>query len=123
MRIFQDCEGAISAALKLLQSGKASEPGTISIFEKLRAQATSSKFQTPSSKEAPTSKTGLRAVCPGICLWGLVFEILNFYGAWGLGVGVSIGGGSKTEIRPGIGNRFPGQFQRAEGHGILTQCG
>src|SRR5881396_3895147 len=27
--------------------------GAISIFEKLRTQATSSKFQTPSSKEAP----------------------------------------------------------------------
>src|SRR5439155_18638924 len=32
------------------------ERGRISIFEKLRAQATSSKFQTPSSKEAPSSK-------------------------------------------------------------------
>jgi hypothetical protein len=30
--------------------------GRISIFEKLRAQATSSKFQTPSSKEAPGPK-------------------------------------------------------------------
>src|SRR5437016_5490497 len=56
MRIFQTCEAAIRAWVMPLQSGKASEPGTISIFEKLRARATSSQFQTPSSKEAPSSK-------------------------------------------------------------------
>jgi hypothetical protein len=55
--------------------------GHFSIFETLKAQATSSKFQTPNSKlqapkkhQAPSSKkTDLRAVCPGICYWGLVF--------------------------------------------------
>ena len=59
----------------------------IPILEKLRAQATSSKFQTPSSKEAPSSKlkTDLRAVCTGICFWGLV-------------LGVSLSGGSKNEM-------------------------
>src|SRR5882672_2850758 len=56
MRIFQTCEAAIRAWVMPLQSGKASEPGRISILEKLRAQAKSSKFQTPSSKEAPSSK-------------------------------------------------------------------
>jgi len=72
----------------------------IPILEKLRAQATSSKFQTPSSKEAPSSKlkTDLRAVCTGICFWGLVFEIWNFSGAWGLVLGVSLSGGSKNEM-------------------------
>jgi len=39
----------------------------------LRSQEKSSKFQTPSSKEAPSSKPDLRAVYPGICFWGLMF--------------------------------------------------
>ena|SRR5580765_5128271 len=75
--------------------------GRILIFDKLRAQATSSKFQAPSSKEAPNSKlkTDLRAVCPGVCIWGLVFEIWNFSGVWSLEFGVSLSGGSKVEIR------------------------
>src|SRR5881296_2223169 len=103
MRIFQDCEGAISAALKLLQSGKASEPGTISIFEKLRAQATSSKFQAPSSKEAPSSKLKNRSArrLPRHLFFG--FGVLRFGTSLELGVlvlGVSLGGGSKTEMRP-----------------------
>jgi hypothetical protein len=74
------------------------EEGCISILEKLRAQAKSSKFQTPSSKEAPSSKlkNNLRAVCSGICFWGLVLENWNFSGAWGLVLGVSLSGGSKT---------------------------
>ena len=40
----------------------------ISIFEKLRTAAKNSKFKTPSSEEAPSSKlkTDLLAVCPGI---------------------------------------------------------
>src|SRR5437667_5106212 len=63
--------------------------GRTSIFEKLRTQAKSSKSQTPSSKEAPSSKTDLRAVCPGICFWGLG---LRFGTSLELGVGVSLGG-------------------------------
>jgi hypothetical protein len=49
--------------------------GRISIFEKLRAQAKRSKFQTPSSK------TDLRAVCPGACFWVLGLEIWHCSGA------------------------------------------
>src|SRR6185436_9305709 len=57
-----------------------STPGNLK--GKPRQQA--SKFQTPSSKEAqaPSSKTDLRAVCPGICFWCLSFGIL-----WSLGFG------------------------------------
>src|SRR3989442_15992021 len=86
MRIFQDCEGAISAALKLLQSGKMSEPPTISIFEKLRAQATSSKFQTPSSKEAPSSKLKTRPArrLPRHLFFG--FGVLRFGASLELGL-------------------------------------
>jgi len=75
----------------------------ISIFEKLRAQAKkapNSKLQAPKKHQTPSSKTDLRAVCPGICFWGLVFEIWNFSGAWGLVLGVSLNGGSKPEMRP-----------------------
>src|SRR5438876_9698994 len=76
--------------------------GRFSIFEKLRAQAKkapNSKLQAPKKHQAPSSKTDRRAVCPGICLRGLVFEIWNFSGAWGLGLGVSLSGGPKTEMR------------------------
>src|SRR6266496_31477 len=63
-----------------------------------KCQATSSKFQTPSSKEAPSSKPEARAVVwsleLGISLvfgaWFLVFRFWNFSGAWGLVLGVSL---------------------------------
>src|SRR5258708_315779 len=89
--------------------------GCISIFEKLRAQATSSKFQTPSSQEAPSpkhqtpsSKLAARAAVWSLELgissvfgaWFLVFRFRDFSGAWGLVLGVSLSGGSKTEMRP-----------------------
>jgi hypothetical protein len=32
--------------------------------------------------------------------WFLVFRFRNFSGAWGLVLGVSLGGGSKTGMRP-----------------------
>jgi hypothetical protein len=88
--------------------------GRISIFEKLRAQAKSSKFQTPSSKEAPgpkhqtpsaklqrRSKLEAQAVVwsleLGISLvfgaWFLVFRFRNFSGAWDLVLGVSLSRG------------------------------
>src|SRR5438876_9405948 len=82
-----------------------------SIFEKPRAKATSSKI--PSSKlqrstklqaakkhQAPSSKIRLRAGCPGIRLWGLVFGIWNFSGAWGLELGVSLSGSPRAEMFP-----------------------
>src|SRR5437667_4731664 len=64
--------------------------GRTSIFEELRDRATNSKFQPPSSREAPSSKLKNRPERPGICLWGLVFEIWNFSRAWGLVLGVSL---------------------------------
>src|SRR5205809_783762 len=47
--------------------------GHISILEKLRAQAKSSKFQTPSSREAPSSKLKNRPACrlPQHLFWGV----------------------------------------------------
>jgi len=77
----------------------------ISIFEKLRAQAKSSQFPTPSSK------TDRRAVCPGICFSGLGLEIWNFSGAWGLLLGVSLSGSSKTEKRPPLIKRHAPSLQ------------
>jgi len=64
--------------------------GGISILENLRAK--SSKFQTPSSNEAPNSKlkTDLRVVCTGICFLGLVLEIWKFSRGWALVLGVSL---------------------------------
>ena len=41
------------------------------------------RVEAPKKHQAPSSKTDLRAVCPGICFWGLVFEIWSFSGAWG----------------------------------------
>src|SRR6266446_7359021 len=78
------------------------DPGRIPIFEKLRAQAKSSKFQTPSSKEAPSSKLKNRPArrLPRHLIWGLVFEIWSFTGAWGLVPGVSLRDGSKTKMCP-----------------------
>src|SRR5438128_9643268 len=68
------------------------DPGRVPIFEKLRAQAKSSKFQTPSSNETPSSKLKNRPArrSPRHLIWGLVFEIWNFSGAWGLLLGVSL---------------------------------
>jgi len=59
--------------------------GRISIFEKLRAQATSSPFQTPSSKEAPNSKLRNRPArrWPPHLFLGFGVWDLNFSGAWG----------------------------------------
>src|SRR5216117_1796615 len=63
----------------------------ISIFEKPRAQATSSKFQTPSSKEAPSSKLKNRAArrLPRHLFLG--FVVLRFGTSLELGVGVRCG--------------------------------
>src|SRR6266487_1849340 len=59
--------------------------GRISIFEELRAQAKSSKFQTPNSKEGPSSKIKNRPArrLPRHLFLG--FEMLNFSGACGFG--------------------------------------
>src|SRR2546428_13021490 len=46
------------------------------------------KLQAPKNYQAPRSKTGLRAIGPGICFWVLGFEIWNFSGAWRLVFGV-----------------------------------
>ena len=61
-------------------------PADISVFGKQRAQTTNSKFQTPSSKEAPN--TSLPAFATASIL-GLGFEIWNFSGAWGFVLRVS----------------------------------
>src|SRR5213594_1975423 len=76
--------------------------------EKLKAQAKSTKFQTPNSKEASSSKLEARAAVwsleLGISLvfgaWFLVFRFRDFSGAWGLVLGVSLSGSSKTEMIP-----------------------
>src|SRR6266566_7285552 len=60
--------------------------GRISIFEKLRAQATSSKSQTPSSKESPSSKLKnrpARRLPRHLFLW---FGVLRFGTSLELGV-------------------------------------
>src|SRR5216117_2476549 len=70
------------------------EEGRIPIFEKLRAQAKSSRFQTPSSKEAPGPQTPssklqrsskLQARSAGR---GLVLGTWDFFGVWSLVFGV-----------------------------------
>src|SRR5713101_5279069 len=74
----------------------------ISIFEKMKAQAKSSKFQTPNSKlQRSTRHQTQKASCApfaGVCFGGSGLEIWNFSGAWALVLGVSLGGGSKTEM-------------------------
>jgi len=40
--------------------------------------------------------------------FGLLFEIWNFSGAWGLVLVVSLGSGSKTEMHPQIGSLASG---------------
>ena len=65
--------------------------GPSQIFEKLlRAPARSSQFQTPSSKQAPSSKLKKRPArrCPGICVFGVWCLILGTsleLGVWSLG--------------------------------------
>src|SRR5436190_12585170 len=54
----------------------------------------------PSAKEAPSTKTDMRADCSGLSFWGLVFEIWTFSGALGLVLEVSLGGGSKNRGAP-----------------------
>src|SRR5439155_16442347 len=71
------------APFDLLAAGGTLSRG-LSIFEKPRAQATSSKFQTPKKHQAPSSKTDPRAVCPGIiCFW---VQCLRFGTSLELGV-------------------------------------
>src|SRR5438034_4836886 len=72
-----------------------------------RSQTPNTKLQTP---ENPRSKLEARAAVwsleSGISLvfgaWFLVFRFRNFSGAWGWVPGVSLSGGSKTELRPWI---------------------
>jgi len=56
------------------------------------------KLQAPKKHQAPSSKTNLRAVGLGICFSGLVFEIWNFSGGWGLVLGVSPSGGPPEHL-------------------------
>src|SRR6059036_364229 len=71
-------------------------------------KAPNTKYQTPKKLQAPSSKLEARAAVwsleLGISLvfaaWFLVFRFGDFSGAWGLVLGVSPGGGSKTEMRP-----------------------
>ena len=62
-----------------------------SIFENLRAQVTSSKFQAPNCNEAPSSKlknqNQLARGLPRHLFLGLVFEMWNFL--WSLEFGAS----------------------------------
>jgi hypothetical protein len=60
------------------------------------------KFKLPRSTkhQAPSSTTGLPPFAPASVLGVWCFEIWNFSGTWGLVLGVSRGGGSKTEMRP-----------------------
>src|SRR5437667_3539892 len=81
-------------------------------------QPTSSKFQTPNSREAPSSKLEARAAVwsleLGISLvfgaWFLVFQFRDFSGAWCLVLGVSLGGGSKIEMPNTYEGRARGAF-------------
>jgi hypothetical protein len=67
-------------------------------------QVPSSKHQTPNTREAPSSKLEARAVVwsleLGISLvfgaWCLVFQFWNFSGAWGLVLGVLLGGANSA---------------------------
>jgi hypothetical protein len=63
-----------------------------------QAQATSSKFQTPSSKEATSSKLKNRLARRLPRHLFLVFEIWNCFGAWGLALGVSLAGGLTSSV-------------------------
>src|SRR2546426_12476058 len=63
-----------------------------------RQEAANSKLQAPKKLQAPSSKTNLRAVGLGICSSGLVFEIWNFSGGWGLVLGVSPSGGPPEHL-------------------------
>src|SRR5256885_1527989 len=73
----------------------------------MKHQVPNTKHQAPNSREAPSSKLEARAAVwsleLGISLvfgaWFLVFRFRNFSGAWGLVLGVSHSGGSKTEMR------------------------
>src|SRR5881396_2423821 len=79
---------------------------------RLKLQTPNTKVQTPNTKhqapeklQAPSSKLEARAAVwsleLGISLmfgaWCLVFQFRNFSGAWGLVLGVSLSGGSKSE--------------------------
>jgi hypothetical protein len=73
-----------------------------------KSQTKSSKLQTPNSKEASSiklqdQKTDLRTVCPGFCFGSLEFDIWNFSGAWGLGLGVSLNAPPSVARRWGLG--------------------
>src|SRR5439155_22205245 len=65
--------------------GARKERRNISVFEKLRAQAKSSKLKNRCTRRLPLH-----------LFLRLVFEIWNFSGAWGLVLGVSLSGGSNS---------------------------
>src|SRR2546422_2654390 len=80
-----------------------------------KVQTPNTKHQAPNSREAPSSKLEARAAVwsleLGISLvfgaWFLVFRFRDFSGAWGLVLGLSLGGGSITEMRDSFALRHP----------------
>src|SRR5882724_9365990 len=73
-----------------LQEGflRRSTKGAFQFLRKLeKVKAPNSKIQAPKKQQAPSSKTCRRL--PRHLFWGLLFEIWNFSGAWGLVLGVS----------------------------------
>src|SRR5439155_18534668 len=87
---------------QLTRSSNRPSPDQFLRSKEPRQQAPKSMFQAPKKHQAPNSKSDLRSVCPGVCFWGLVFEISNVSGAWGLVLvlGVSLSDGSKAETGP-----------------------
>src|SRR5207249_6898413 len=78
--------------------------GRLSIFEKLspgnKLQIPNSEFQRSTNLQA--QKPTCAPFAPCICFCGWCFEAWNFSGAWGLVFGVSLGGGSNTEMCPSL---------------------
>src|SRR5207247_6650101 len=102
-------------ALRSQNSAARKEPSQQAPKSKLQApkkrQVPNTKNQAPNSREAPCSKLEARAAVwsleLGISLvfgaWFLVFRFRNISGAWGLVLGVSHAGSSKTEMQ----SQFP----------------
>jgi hypothetical protein len=83
--LWRNRRGKTSGLVGKKQSGsqflRSQEPGQ---------QAPNSKFQAPKKNQAPSSKTDRDRPWPPQLFSG--FEILNFSGAWGLLLGVSLSG-------------------------------
>jgi hypothetical protein len=92
--------------LEAASPGKKLQIANSKLQRSTKSQTPNTKLQTPEKLQARSAGRGLElGTWDFFGVWSLVFSVFrfrDFSGAWGLVLGVSLGGGSKTEIPPNL---------------------